>query len=153
MFDQFVSVDGMFIVFNVQIGDLLGGVFMVVVGILVVLVDVCVIGCGCYVDVFMMDLVFVYNLMVFFVVGMCGKVSFVGSDLFNGGVLCYGVYCMVDDCFMVVGVFELKFWQVMCDVIGKFEWKDWYWVFGQCVGGDEVWVVCDEFVVLFLIVM
>ncbi|MGN6140357.1 MAG: CaiB/BaiF CoA transferase family protein [Ralstonia sp.] len=150
MLDQLASADGTPIVPNVQIGDLLGGALTAVVGILAALVDARATGRGRYVDVSMTDSVFAHNLMAFFAVGTRGKASTAGSDLLNGGVPCYGVYRTADDRFMAVGALELKFWQVMCDVIGKPAWKDKHWALGQRVGGDEARAVRDELAALFL---
>ena len=154
MLDQLASKDGTPsgtpIVPNVQIGDLLGGALTAVVGILAALVDARATGRGRYVDVSMTDSVFAHNLMAFFAVGTRGKASAAGSDLLNGGEPCYGVYRTSDDRFMAVGALELKFWQAMCDVLGKPEWKDKHWALGQRVGGDDARAIHDELAALFL---
>jgi crotonobetainyl-CoA:carnitine CoA-transferase CaiB-like acyl-CoA transferase len=154
MLDQLASKDdtpsGTPIVPNVQIGDLLGGALTAVVGILAALVDARATGRGRYVDVSMTDSVFAHNLMAFFAVGTRGKASPAGTDLLNGGVPCYGVYRTSDDRFMAVGALELKFWQTMCEVLGKPEWKDRHWALGQRVGGDDARAVHDELAALFL---
>ncbi|MDF6445984.1 CoA transferase, partial [Escherichia coli] len=149
MLDQLASADGTPIVPNVQIGDLLGGALTAVVGTLAALVDARATGRGRYVDVSMTDSVFAHNLMAFFAVGTRGKASPAGTDLLNGGVPCYGVYRTADDRFMAVGALELKFWQVMCDVIGKPAWKDSHWSLGQRVGGEEARAIRDELAALF----
>lgn len=150
MLDQLTSADGTPIVPNVQIGDLLGGALTAVVGILAALVDARATGHGRYVDVSMTDSVFAHNLMAFFAVGTRGKASLAGADLLNGGVPCYGVYRTADDRFMAVGALELKFWQVMCDVIGKPEWKDKHWALGQRVAGEDACTIRHELAALFL---
>ncbi|WP_296225312.1 CaiB/BaiF CoA transferase family protein [Ralstonia sp. UBA689] len=149
MLDQLTSVDGTPIVPNVQIGDLLGGALTAVVGILAALVDARATGRGRYIDVSMTDSVFAHNLMAFFAVGTRGQASRAGTDLLNGGVPCYGVYRTADDRFMAVGALELKFWQTMCDVLGKPEWKDKHWTRGQRVGGEEAHAMRDELAALF----
>lgn len=150
MLDQLASADGTPIVPNVQIGDLLGGALTAVVGILAALVDARATGRGRYVDVSMTDSVFAHNLMAFFAVGTHGKASQAGADLLNGGVPCYGVYRTADSRFMAVGALELKFWQAMCDVIGKPEWKDKHWALGQRVGGEDARAIREELAALFL---
>lgn len=150
MLDQLTSADGTPIVPNVQIGDLLGGALTAVVGTLAALVDARATGRGRHVDVSMTDSVFAHNLMAFFAVGTRGKASPAGADLLNGGVPCYGVYRTADDRFMAVGALELKFWQTMCDVIGKPEWKDKHWALGQRVGGEDARALRDELAALFL---
>ena len=149
MLDQLASADGTPIVPNVQIGDLLGGALTAVVGILAALVDARATGRGRYIDVSMTDSVFAHNLMAFFAVGTRGKASPAGADLLNGGVPCYGVYRTADDRFMAVGALELKFWQTMCDVLGKPEWKGKHWALGQRVGGDDALALRDELAALF----
>ena len=154
MLDQLASTDGTPsgtpIVPNVQIGDLLGGALTAVVGILAALVDARATGRGRYIDVSMTDSVFAHNLMAFFAVGTRGKASAAGTDLLNGGVPCYGVYRTADDRFMAVGALELKFWQAMCEVLGKPEWKNKHWALGQRVGGDDARAIHDELAALFL---
>ena len=149
MLDQLAGADGTPIVPNVQIGDLLGGALTAVVGILAALVDARTTGRGRYIDVSMTDSVFAHNLMAFFAVGSRGKASPAGTDLLNGGVPCYGVYRTADDRFMAVGALELKFWQAMCNVIGRPEWKDKHWSLGQRIGGDEARAIRDELAALF----
>ncbi|WP_426398736.1 CaiB/BaiF CoA transferase family protein [Ralstonia sp. R-29] len=150
MLDQLASADGTPIVPNVQIGDLLGGALTAVVGILAALVDARATGRGRYIDVSMTDSVFAHNLMAFFAVGAHGKASPAGTDLLNGGVPCYGVYRTADDRFMAVGALELKFWQTMCDVLDKPEWKDRHWALGQRIGGKEACAIRTELGALFL---
>lgn len=149
MLDQLAGADGAPIVPNVQIGDLLGGALTAVVGILAALVDARATGRGRYIDVSMTDSVFAHNLMAFFAVGTRGKASPAGTDLLNGGVPCYGVYRTADDRFMAVGALELKFWQTMCDVIGRPEWKDRHWSLGQPIGGEDARGIHDELATLF----
>ncbi|CAJ0740203.1 CaiB/BaiF CoA transferase family protein [Ralstonia mannitolilytica] len=149
MLDQLAGADGAPIVPNVQIGDLLGGALTAVVGILAALVDARATGRGRYIDVSMTDSVFAHNLMAFFAVGARGKASPAGTDLLNGGVPCYGVYRTADDRFMAVGALELKFWQTMCDVIGRPAWKDRHWSLGQRIGGEDARSMQDELAALF----
>jgi crotonobetainyl-CoA:carnitine CoA-transferase CaiB-like acyl-CoA transferase len=149
MLDQLAGADGAPIVPNVQIGDLLGGALTAVVGILAALVDARATGRGRYIDVSMTDSVFAHNLMAFFAVGARGKASRAGTDLLNGGVPCYGVYRTADDRFMAVGALELKFWQTMCDVIGRPAWKDRHWSLGQRIGGEDARAIHDELAALF----
>ncbi|MDB0539832.1 carnitine dehydratase [Ralstonia solanacearum] len=149
MLDQLAGDDGTPIVPNVQIGDLLGGALTAVVGILAALVDARATGHGRHLDVSMTDAVFAHNLMAFFAVGAHGRASRAGTDLLNGGVPCYGVYRTADGRFMAVGALELKFWQALCDVIGRPEWKGRHWSCGQPVGGDEARALRDALAALF----
>ncbi|CCF96193.1 CoA transferase [Ralstonia solanacearum] len=149
MLDQLAGDNGTPIVPNVQIGDLLGGALTAAVGILAALVDARATGRGRHIDVSMTDAVFAHNLMAFFAVGAHGRASRAGTDLLNGGVPCYGVYRTADGRFMAVGALELKFWQALCDVIGRPEWKGRHWSCGQPVGGDEARALRDALAALF----
>ncbi|WP_197330637.1 CaiB/BaiF CoA transferase family protein [Ralstonia syzygii] len=149
MLDQLIGDDSTPIVPNVQIGDLLGGALTAVVGILAALVDARATGHGRHIDVSMTDAVFTHNLMAFFAVGAHGRASRAGADLLNGGVPCYGVYRTADDRLMAVGALELKFWQALCAVIGKPEWKDRHWSRGQRIGGESARAMRDELAALF----
>jgi crotonobetainyl-CoA:carnitine CoA-transferase CaiB-like acyl-CoA transferase len=59
------------------------------------------------------------------------------------------VYRTADDRFMAVGALELKFWQTMCDVIGRPAWKDRHWSLGQRIGGEDARAIHDELAALF----
>ncbi|AXV81746.1 CaiB/BaiF CoA transferase family protein [Ralstonia solanacearum] len=149
MLDQLIGDDSAPIVPNVQIGDLLGGALTAAVGILAALVDARATGHGLHIDVSMTDAVFAHNLMAFFAVGAHGRASRAGTDLLNGGVPCYGVYRTADERLMAVGALELKFWQNLCNVIGKPEWKDRHWSRGQRIGGEAARATRDELATLF----
>ncbi|XHO04924.1 hypothetical protein ACEQUB_01819 [Ralstonia syzygii] len=61
----------------------------------------------------------------------------------------HGVYRTADDRLMAVGALELKFWQALCAVIGKPEWKDRHWSRGQRIGGEAARAMRDELAALF----
>jgi crotonobetainyl-CoA:carnitine CoA-transferase CaiB-like acyl-CoA transferase len=60
-----------------------------------------------------------------------------GAGLLNGGVPCYDVYRTRDDRFVAVGALELKFWQTLCEALGRPDWATRHWSLGQAVGGAD----------------
>ena len=42
-----------------------------------------------------------------------------GEDWLTGGWPCYAVYRVADERFLAVGALEAKFWQALCDALGK----------------------------------
>jgi hypothetical protein len=46
-----------------------------------------------------------------------------GEDLLTGGVPCYGVYETADGRYMAVGALEEKFWNAVCDTLGRADLK------------------------------
>jgi crotonobetainyl-CoA:carnitine CoA-transferase CaiB-like acyl-CoA transferase len=117
--DQIGSADGPPVLPNFQIGDLLGGALVPLVGMLAALADARAHGRGCYVDVAMTDAVFAHA--IFPLVGLLGQGRPVsrGADLLSGGVPCYGVYATSDGRYMAVGALERKFWEKLCAVLER----------------------------------
>jgi crotonobetainyl-CoA:carnitine CoA-transferase CaiB-like acyl-CoA transferase len=60
-----------------------------------------------------------------------------GAGLLNGGVPCYDVYRTRDDRFVAVGALELKFWQTLCEALGRPDWATRHWSLGQAIGGAD----------------
>jgi alpha-methylacyl-CoA racemase len=53
-----------------------------------------------------------------------------GADLLSGGVPCYGVYATADGRHMAVGALEKKFWELLCDTLGRPDLKPFHLAFG-----------------------
>ncbi|MCL4724006.1 MAG: CoA transferase, partial [Rhodocyclaceae bacterium] len=53
-----------------------------------------------------------------------------GADLLSGGVPCYGVYATADGRHMAVGALERKFWERLCDTLGRPDLKPFHLDFG-----------------------
>ena len=104
---------------NFQIGDLLGGSLTALVGILAAIVDARASGHGRYVDVSMTDAVFAHTLFPLLAVLGLGHALPRGEDLLSGGLPCYGVYPTSDGRHFAVGALEPKFWQLLCETIGR----------------------------------
>src|SRR5262245_23856364 len=115
---------------NFQIGDLLGGALVPVMGILAGLIDAKSSGRGRYVDVAMTDAVLAHG--IFPLLGFLehGKAPRRGTGMLDGGLPCYNVYRTSDKRFMAVGALEKKFWVALCDILGCPELKEKHLVYG-----------------------
>jgi len=149
MLEQTVGSDGVPVMPNLQVGDLLGGSLTAVQGILAALLAVKMGGAGRYVDVSMADSVFAHNIIPFVAVNDFGVPPPAGRDLTTGGAPCYNLYRTKDDRFMAVAAFELKFWEIFCDVLGRADLKTSHWTLGQKIGGVDAMAVKAELDAIF----
>ena len=115
---------------NFQIGDLLGGALTPLVGLLAAVIDARATGRGRQIDVAMTDAVLAHA--VFPLAGMLARRAPPprGADLLSGGVPCYGVYATADGRYMAVGALERKFWELLCDTLGRPDLKPIHLDFG-----------------------
>ncbi|VVD79639.1 CaiB/BaiF CoA transferase family protein [Pandoraea fibrosis] len=137
------------IVPNFQIGDLYGGGQATVQAVLAALVAAQRTGRGRWLDISMTHEVFRANLVPAVALHRQGHVSRAGTDLLNGGVPCYQVYRTRDARYMAVGALELKFWQTLCDVLGRSDWKSRHWSLGQSIGGEDARELQRELAAVF----
>ncbi len=112
---------------NMQIADILGGAVVPAMGILAALLDAQRSGKGRYVDVAMTEGVLVHNLQALAAVASTGKTHPRGADFLSGREPCYAVYRTADGRHMAVGALEWKFWERVCDVLGREDLKDCHW--------------------------
>ena len=128
--DQIGTAGGPPAVPNFQIGDLLGGALAPLVGLLASVIDARATGHGRKVDVAMTDAVFAHA--VFPLAGLLARLAPPprGADLLSGGVPCYGVYATADGRHMAVGALEKKFWELLCDTLGRSDLKPFHLAFG-----------------------
>lgn len=128
--DQIGAAGGPPVVPNFQIGDLLGGALAPLVGLLAAVIDARATGRGRHVDVAMTDAVFAHA--VFQLAGLLARLAPPprGADLLSGGVPCYGVYATADGRHMAVGALEKKFWELLCDTLGRADLKPFHLAFG-----------------------
>jgi len=128
--DQIGAAGGPPAVPNFQIGDLLGGALAPLVGLLAAVIDARATGHGRHVDVAMTDAVFAHA--VFPLTGLLARLAPPprGADLLSGGVPCYGVYATADGRHMAVGALEKKFWELLCDTLGRADLKPFHLAFG-----------------------
>ncbi|VVD93554.1 CaiB/BaiF CoA transferase family protein [Pandoraea anhela] len=137
------------IVPNFQIGDLYGGAQAAVQSVLAALVAAQRTGRGRWLDISMTHEVFRSNLVPAVALHCRGKASRAGRDLLNGGVPCYQVYRTLDGRYMAVGALELKFWETLCDVLERSDWKPRHWSLGQAIGGEDALTLQAELAVVF----
>jgi alpha-methylacyl-CoA racemase len=117
---------------NFQIADILGGALVPAMGILAALYDAQRSGQGRYVDVAMSEGVFAHNVQALSAVALRGRANGAGEDLLSGREACYRVYRTADGRHMAVGALETKFWNEVCDVVGRPDLKPHHWA----AGGD-----------------
>ena len=115
---------------NFQIADLLGGSLTPVMGILAAIIDAKTSGKGRYVDVAMTDAVLSHAVISLSGVTAHGSASARGTDRLSGGLPCYNIYRTRDDRYLAVGALEKKFWETLCDTVGRPDLKPSHIVFG-----------------------
>ncbi|WP_374619573.1 CaiB/BaiF CoA transferase family protein [Pandoraea sp.] len=147
--DQLSDAGDAPIVPNFQIGDLYGGAQAAVQAVLAALVAAQRTGRGRWLDISMTHEVFRSNLVPAVALHRQGHASRAGADLLNGGVPCYQVYRTLDGRYMAVGALELKFWQTLCEVLGRSDWKTRHWSLGQAIGGDDARALQAELAEVF----
>ena len=104
---------------NLQIADLLGGAASAAIGILGALFGASRDGRGRHIDVAMADAVLAHQIFALGALEDSGRVAARGTDLLTGGVPCYGVYPTKDARWLAVGALESRFWQTLCEALGR----------------------------------
>ncbi len=105
-----------------QVADIGGGALFAVVGILAAVLERQRTGQGKLVDVSMTDgaLAFVHMaLAARLLQGQSGAPLSRGTEALNGGYACYQVYRCRDGKYLAVGALEPKFFQGVCEVLGR----------------------------------
>ncbi len=103
---------------NWQIADLAGGALAAAARICATLVQAKTTGVGAFIDISMTHEV--ANLNIIAEHGLqLDAAKPRGEDWLTGGWPCYGVYRTADERFLAVGALEPKFWQILCDALGK----------------------------------
>ncbi|MDC8756141.1 CaiB/BaiF CoA transferase family protein [Janthinobacterium fluminis] len=140
--------DGVPVLPDLQVGDLLGGAQSALQGILAALLAVKMGGPGRFVDISMTDAVLAHNIMPVVAVNN-GAAAAPARGLLSGGLPCYNIYRTADGRFMAVGALELKFWQRCCAVLQRPDLASRHWQLGQAVGGADALAVKAELDALF----
>ena len=135
--EQIATVDGEPALPNFQIGDLMGGTQAAVGGILAALLGAERTGRGRFVDISMAHEVLRHHVLASFSLQSTGRTPVPGGDLLSGGAPCYGVYRTADGRHLAVGALEPKFWQALCDTIGRPDWAERHWSRGLVAGSSE----------------
>ena len=116
---------------NYQIGDIVGGSLMAVMGILAALLSQRNTGNGQYVDVSMLDGVLAHTAILLSTYQTLGHLLPRGGDLLSGMMPFYRLYKTQDSRFISLAALEHKFWKRFCLCIEKPELVDKHYVFGE----------------------
>ncbi len=146
--DQLVSRDGTPILPNIQIADLLGGALSALTQILAALWQVGRGGEGRFVDVSMTHATHAHNVIAHVALANDGAAPAAGNGLLNGGVPCYNLYRTRDGRWLAVGALELKFWETLCEALGRPDWATRHWSLGQAIGGPDAVTLIQELMAL-----
>ena len=147
--EQIASADGAIAVPNFQIGDLLGGTQAALAGVLAALVAAQRSGLGRFVDVSMAHEVMRHNVLAAATLATQGRLPPPGRDLLSGGAPCYGAYLTSDARHVAVGALELKFWQLLCQALGRPEWASRHWSLGEMPGSAAALALRSELAAIF----
>ena len=109
-------------IMGIQIADYAGALYGVI-GILLALMRREKINKPQYIDIAMLDCLFSFLSMIAGKFFIDKKIPHPSDNLLNGGFACYNVYRTRDNRFITVGAIEEKFWNRLCEIIGKKEWK------------------------------
>lgn len=111
---------------NFQIADLAGGTLSAAMAILAAIIGRLKNNEGCYLDVSMTDCAFANHVIPLANMAVFKKTHPRGKDMLTGGRPCYSVYKTKDDLYMAVGALENKFWEQVCDLLDREDWKKRY---------------------------
>lgn len=133
---------------NFQVADLLGGTLAATAGVLAALVGAQRTGVGSYIDVSMTHEVWKHAVIARAEAESLGWVPARGASLLNGGAACYGVYACADDRHLAVGALEPKFWQALCEALGRPDWTARHWSRGEAPGSPAAIATRDALAAL-----
>jgi crotonobetainyl-CoA:carnitine CoA-transferase CaiB-like acyl-CoA transferase len=149
--DQMATPEGVPVIANIQIADLLGGALPAVTRILAALWQVSNGGDGAFIDVSMTHSIHASNVVAQATLanaetGLSTALDPLraGQGLLNGGVPCYNVYRTADERWLAVGALELKFWERLCQALGRPDWASRHWSLGQVIGGPDALALTHE---------
>ena len=111
---------------NFQIADLAGGTLSAAMAILAAIIGRLKNNEGCYLDVSMTDCAFANHVIPLANMAVFKKTHPRGKDMLTGSRPCYSVYKTADDLYMAVGALEKKFWEQVCDLLEREDWKKRY---------------------------
>lgn len=104
-----------------QLGDLAGGSFMSVIGILTALLGRAQTGEGRMVDVSMTEGVMALLPLITSTYLNTGSAPRPGASALDGGLPCYHIYATGDGKYLTLAALEYKFWHTFCTHIGHLE--------------------------------
>lgn len=106
------------------LGDILGGTLQAAMGILAALYDMQRTGKGRFVDVAMADGLLAHNVLGLANLIDRGQLPPRGAGTHTGGVAHYGLYETRDGRYIAVAAQEKRFWDELCEAIGRSDLKD-----------------------------
>ncbi len=133
---------------NLQIADLMGGALMAAMSTLAAVIGARATGQGRFIDISMTEGVLLHNLTQLYAHNLTGQSKPVGQDMLNGGLPCYGLYRCADGAYLAVGSLELKFWERVCEVLNRPEWKIAHQDHGLVPGSTEAQRIKHELAAL-----
>jgi alpha-methylacyl-CoA racemase len=101
-----------------QLGDLVGGSFMAVIGIMAALLGRGQTGEGQIVDVAMTEGVMALLPLISAIYLNTGEAPGPGMSSLDGGLPCYNIYETQDGKYLTLAALEYKFWHTFCERIG-----------------------------------
>ena len=107
---------------GLQMADIAGGSYPVVMGILAALVNRNITGWGQHVDVAMTDAVQPLSVLPLAEFSTTGLLPRPGMGPLSGGLAIYGIYTCKDGKHMALGALEPKFWMRFCEAAGVISW-------------------------------
>jgi alpha-methylacyl-CoA racemase len=146
---QIATLDGEIAVPNFQIADLMGGTQAALSGMLAALLGAQRSRRGCFVDISMTHQVMRHHVLAMITLAGSGRVSPPARDLLSGGAPCYGVYRTTDARHVAVGALEYKFWQALCEALGRPEWVERHWSRGLVPGSEASMALRAEVASIF----
>jgi alpha-methylacyl-CoA racemase len=143
-FPALSTEDGAPVLPNLQIADLMGGAMMAAMSTLAAIIGARASGLGRFIDVSMTEGVLLHNLTQLYAHNLSGRSKPAGQDMLNGGLPCYGLYRCADEQYLAVGALELKFWERVCEVLDRPEWKAAHQAHGLEPGSTQALTVKTE---------
>ncbi|HTK07716.1 MAG TPA: CaiB/BaiF CoA-transferase family protein [Ktedonobacteraceae bacterium] len=116
-----------------QLGDLVGGGLLAVIGILTALFGRSQSGQGCLVDAAMTEGILSLLPVISSIYLSTGKAPSPGYSLLDGALPCYNIYETKDGRYVTLAALEQKFWHAFCTHVGHLELLP----FHSPVGPDE----------------
>ncbi len=104
---------------GVQVGDVAGGAWPAVTGILAALLGCHATGKGAWIDVAMAEGALAMLALQQGAADAEGRALRRGGEQLNGGSACYRVYRAKDGGFVALGALEPKFFKAFCDAVGR----------------------------------
>lgn len=146
--DQSRAPDGRPTLCHLQIADLLGGAMSAALATLAGVTGALTGGAGGWFEVSMTDAVRQHLVIAgteALDAALHGRPEPApASALLNGGAACYNLYACADGAWLAVGALELRFWQALCEAVGRPDWRDRHWSRGEPPGSAQARATIGE---------